>query len=51
MIEAAIVEIDGELLILHSHVNTKGKVVLNKEEAALLLIELYKFINEPSTTN
>ena len=51
MIEAPVVEIDGELLVLYSHINSHGKVVLNKEEAALLLIELYKFINESSSIN
>ena len=36
---------DEKTLIVHSHINTKGKMILNKQEASLLLIELYKFIN------
>lgn len=36
---------DGnEKLIVHSHINLKGKMVLNKDEAALLLLELHKFV-------
>ncbi len=50
-IEAPIVSISNycpngeEKLIIHNLINLKGKMVLNKPEAALLLIELYKFIN------
>jgi hypothetical protein len=49
-IEAPVVTIDDfyndeKTLIIHSHINTKGKMILNKQEASLLLIELYKFIN------
>jgi hypothetical protein len=49
-IEAPVVTIDDfyndeKVLIIHSHINTKGKMILNKQEASLLLIELYKFIN------
>jgi hypothetical protein len=36
---------DEKTLIVHSHINTKGKMILNKQEASLLLIELCKFIN------
>jgi hypothetical protein len=36
---------DEKVLIVHSYKNEKGKMILNKQEAALLLIELYKFIN------
>lgn len=32
------------VLIIHNYVNMHGKIVLNKAEASLLLIELYKFI-------
>ena len=31
-------------LTVHSHIDARGKMVLNKKEAALLLIELLKFI-------
>lgn len=48
--EAIVATIDNycpegeEKLIIHSHINTKGKMVLNRTEAALLLVELYKFL-------
>lgn len=50
IIEAPIVSIDDfyneeKTLVVHNYINMKGKMVLNKEEASLLLIELYKFIN------
>lgn len=49
-IEAPVVTVDDfyneeKVLIIHNYINMKGKMVINKEEAALLLIELYKFIN------
>ena len=49
IIEYPIVEIDNfshdeKVLIVHSHINMKGKMVLTKDDASLLLIELYKFI-------
>ena len=49
IIEAPVVTIDKfyndkKVLIVHSHINSKGKMVLNQDEATLLLIELYKFI-------
>ena len=34
-----------KVLVIHSHINTKGKMILNKQEAGLLLIELFKFIS------
>jgi hypothetical protein len=51
IVEAPVVEIDdydedNKLLIIHNYINLKGKMVLNKVEASLLLIELYKFIKE-----
>jgi hypothetical protein len=37
--------INGEkTLIIHSHINQKGKMILNKDEALLLIVELYKFV-------
>lgn len=50
LIEAPVVTIDDfyneeKTLIVHNYINMKGKMVLNKEEASLLLIELYKFVN------
>jgi hypothetical protein len=49
MIEYPIVTIDDfyndeKVIVVHSHINLKGKMILNKDEATLLLIELYKFI-------
>ena len=51
MIEQPVVSIDEfyndeKVLIVHSHINQKGKMILNKEEASLLLLELYKFIKQ-----
>ena len=37
---------DIPVLVIHSHINEKGKMVLTKEEAALLLVELYKFVKD-----
>jgi len=50
IIEAPVTTIDDfyneeKTLIIHNYINMKGKMVLNKEEASLLLLELYKFIN------
>lgn len=50
IIEAPVVTVDDfynkeKTLIVHNYINMKGKMVLNKEEASLLLIELYKFVN------
>jgi len=50
IIEAPVVTVDDfyydeKMLIIHNYINMKGKMILNKEEASLLLIELYKFIN------
>ena len=50
IIEAPVVTVDHfyseeKTLIIHNYINMKGKMVLNKEEASLLLIELYKFVS------
>ena len=50
LIEAPVVTVDDfyseeKTLIIHNYINMKGKMILNKEEASLLLLELYKFIN------
>ncbi len=50
IIEVPVVTIDNlnneeKRMIIHNYVNMKGKMVLNKKEASLLIIELYKFIN------
>lgn len=50
IIEAPVVTVDDfyndeKTLIIHSYINLKGKMVLNKEEASLLLVELHKFVN------
>jgi len=50
MIEAPVVTVDDfyndeKVIVIHSHINGKGKMILNKEESSLLLVELYKFIN------
>lgn len=34
---------DYPVVIIHSHINLMGKMILNKTEAALLLIELWNF--------
>jgi hypothetical protein len=33
------------ILVIYSHINEKCQMILTKEEAALLLIELHKFVN------
>jgi hypothetical protein len=48
--EAPVVSVDDfyhekKTLIVHNYINIEGKMVLNKEQASLLLIELYKFVN------
>lgn len=44
-IDAPVVSIDeNKHLVIHSHINMYGKMVLSKADAALLLIELYNFI-------
>lgn len=35
---------EDKRLIIHSHINHKGKMILNKVEAGLLFVELYKFL-------
>lgn len=37
-------EFSEKVMIIHANVAPKGKVMLNKKEALLLLIELNKFI-------
>lgn len=42
-----VIEIIDETFIMYSHITpTNSKVVLNKQEAALLYIELHKFLNQ-----
>jgi len=50
-IEQPVVSIDNftndeKVIIIHSHINQKGKMILKKDEALLLIVELYKFIKE-----
>lgn len=50
IIEAPVVTIDDfyndeKTIVIHNYINMKGKMVLNKEEAYLLLLELYRFVN------
>ena len=45
IIEMPVVSYDDEKFIIHSHSTRTGKKEFNKQEAALLLIELYKFLN------
>ena len=50
IIEAPSITVDNfyneeKTLIVHNYINMEGKMVLNKEEASLLLLELYKFVN------
>lgn len=35
---------EEKTMIVHNYINMKGKMVLNKEDVSLLLVELYKFI-------
>jgi len=49
IIEEPVVTIDDfyneeKTIIIHNYINMKGKMMLNKEEASLLLLELYKFL-------
>ena len=50
IIEAPVVTVDDfyneeKTLIIHNYINMKGKMVIHKQEASLLLLELYKFVN------
>jgi hypothetical protein len=38
--------IDEKVLVVHSYINQKGKMVLTREEASLLFVELYKFLKD-----
>jgi hypothetical protein len=52
LIEAPVVTIkDKKTIIIHSHINFKGKMVLNKEEAMLIWLELHKFIFPEDDSN
>ena len=44
-IEKPVLLIENECLCIFSHMPTRGPMILNKAEASLLLIELYKFLN------
>lgn len=51
MVEAPITTIDtndkeNPIIIIHNYINIKGKMVINKSEAALLYLELHKFLND-----
>lgn len=48
-VEAPVVTIDDfhhkeKTFILHNYINEKGKLIINKDEAHSLMLELYKFI-------
>jgi hypothetical protein len=34
------------ILVVYSHINEKGRMILNKEEAMLLIAELYNFVKD-----
>ena len=34
------------VIVIDSHINSKGKMILDREEAMLLWVELYKFIQD-----
>jgi hypothetical protein len=36
----------GPMLVVHSYINQKGKMILTREEASLLFVELYKFLKD-----
>lgn len=51
LIEQPVVSVDNfhnneKVLVIHSHINQKGKMILKKDEALLLIVELYKFVKE-----
>ena len=51
LIEQPVVSVDNfhnneKVLVIHNYINQKGKMILTKEEALLLLAELYKFVKE-----
>lgn len=51
LIEQPVVSVDNfhnneKVLVINSYINQKGKMILKKEEALLLLAELYKFVKE-----
>jgi hypothetical protein len=45
-IENPVTAVDGDIITIYSYVNRLGepKMVMNKEEATLLYLELHKFI-------
>lgn len=43
-IDAPAIDDNRVHLVIHSHINMHGKMVLSKADASLLLIELYNFI-------
>jgi hypothetical protein len=43
-------EIGENVLVVHSYINYKGLMILTKEEAMLLLVELYKFVKNEDKT-
>ena len=36
---------DTPRIVIHSHINHKGKMHLSKEEAMLLIADLWEFVN------
>lgn len=36
---------DTPRIVIHSHINYKGKLHLSKEEAMLLIADLWEFVN------
>lgn len=42
---------DTPRIVIHSHINSKGTMHLSKAEAALLIVELWKFINDEYKSN
>jgi hypothetical protein len=51
LIEQPVVSVDNfhnneKVLVIHNYINQKGKMILTREEASLLLVELYKFLKD-----
>lgn len=46
MIERPIINVDNNVITISSYINSVGEMVLNKDEATLLYMELHKIIFE-----
>ncbi len=46
LVEAPAITKNNDYLTLHNYSTLQGKMVVDRTEASLLLVELWKFINE-----